>query len=200
MHPSWFLTTMARYLLANGGFPQFANYPSELRGSVRGPVKRQTNSASVTWEDIRFFRDRWSGRLLIKGILTGDDAARAVASGADGVIVSNHGARNFDSTPAPIDVLPEVVSAVGDRTTVLFDSGVRRGSDIFKAIALGAKAVLLGRATLYGLAAYGGAGVEQALYLLKQEFSQTMAMAGVRRVEEIERSRLACSPLLRTQI
>jgi L-lactate dehydrogenase (cytochrome)/(S)-mandelate dehydrogenase len=185
LHPSWFLTTMARYWALHGGFPQFANYPAEMRGSVRAPVKRLTNSASVTWDDIRYFRDRWSGQLLIKGILSAEDAAHAVAVGADGVIVSNHGARNFDSTPAPITILPEVVAAVGDRTTVLFDSGVRRGSDIFKAIALGARSVLLGRATLYGLGAHGGAGVEQALYMLRQELGQTMAMAGVSRIADI---------------
>ena len=114
-----------------------------------------TRQDSLNWEDIKIFRDKWPGILMIKGINRPDDAVKAIEYGVDGIVVSNHGGRNMDSVVASIDVLPEIAEAVGDRLTVILDSGVRRGSDIAKALALGAKAVLTGRATLYGTAVGG---------------------------------------------
>ncbi len=188
-HPRWSLGVMGRYLLA-GGFPQFANYPREIGGSVTGPVKRQTNSASICWDDVKELRKRWPKTLLIKGILDAEDARMAVAHGADGIIVSNHGGRNFDPSPAAIEVLPEIVDAIGDKTTVLFDSGIRRGTDVLKALAIGAKAVLIGRATLYGAAAGGEAGAARALSILETEISMAMAMLGITSLAQLDRSYL----------
>jgi isopentenyl diphosphate isomerase/L-lactate dehydrogenase-like FMN-dependent dehydrogenase len=127
----------------------------------------------------------WQGPLLLKGINRVDDAVRAVEAGLDGLIVSNHGGRNMDSAAASLDVLPEIAEAVGDKMTLILDSGVRRGSDIVKALALGAKAVLTGRATLYGTAVGGEAGALRAINILKNEADKTMAYTGCRTVDEV---------------
>jgi isopentenyl diphosphate isomerase/L-lactate dehydrogenase-like FMN-dependent dehydrogenase len=140
---------------------------------------------SLNWDDIRIFRDKWPGILMLKGINRVDDALKAVSFGVDGLIVSNHGGRNMDSAPATIDMLPDIAEAVGDKATVLLDSGVRRGSDIVKAMALGAKCVLTGRATLYGTAVSGEAGASKAVDIIQTEMDKTMAYTGCNRVEEI---------------
>jgi (S)-mandelate dehydrogenase len=127
----------------------------------------------------------WPGTLMLKGVNRADDAMKAIEYGLDGLIVSNHGGRNMDSAPATIDVLPEVVEAVRGRATVILDSGVRRGSDIVKALALGAKAVLTGRATLYGTAVAGTAGAVKAINIIRNELDKTMAYTGCRTVDEI---------------
>lgn len=106
--------------------------------------------STLSWEDLRLLRDHWQGRLFVKGVLDPSDATRAVAAGVDGVVVSNHGGRQLDCVPAAVDALPDVVAAVGDRAEALFDSGIRRGSDVVKALALGARAVLIGRPYVYG--------------------------------------------------
>jgi L-lactate dehydrogenase (cytochrome)/(S)-mandelate dehydrogenase len=187
--PLWLLTVLSRYLLS-GGVPKFANYPTEIAGSgsVSKPLGRQANSASVTWADVSELRRRWPKTLILKGVLSREDALIAVEHGVDGIIVSNHGARNFDASPASIDVLAEIVDAVGGRMSVIFDSGVRRGSDVLKALAIGADAVMIGRATLYGAAAGGQAGAARALEILKEEISTSMAMLGVTTLAEIDRS------------
>lgn len=131
---------------------------------------------------------------MLKGILRADDALRAVERGVDGVIISNHGGRYLDSAQATIDALPEIVDAVGNKTTVILDSGIRRGSDIVKGVALGAKAVMMGRATLYGIAAAGQAGAEHALSLLRNEFRLTMGQTGCQCVEDIKSDILAPIP------
>ncbi|MCT2399338.1 alpha-hydroxy acid oxidase [Novosphingobium mangrovi (ex Huang et al. 2023)] len=187
--PSWFASVIARYYL-QGGLPQFANYPPEVGGKLTGSVSRVANSASVCWKDVDELRKRWSGRLVIKGVLCAEDARIALDHGVDGIAVSNHGGRNFDSSPPAIDVLASVVDAVADRATVLFDSGVRRGADVVKALAVGAKAVLIGRATLYGCAAGGQAGARHAIDLLAGEIDVAMAMVGVTRLDELDRSYL----------
>jgi isopentenyl diphosphate isomerase/L-lactate dehydrogenase-like FMN-dependent dehydrogenase len=130
----------------------------------------------------------WDGPILIKGVLRPEEAVRAADAGFDGVIVSNHGGRQLDRLPATIDVLPDIVDAVGDRLEVLVDSGFRRGSDIAAALALGAKAVLVGRAYLYGLAAAGEAGVRHCLDILAGELRMTMALCGARSVSELDRT------------
>ena len=186
-HPSWLLRVMGRYFLTHGGMPKFANYPSEIGGSVTGPVNRMTNSASVSWDDVKDLRRRWPNRLILKGILHKDDAVRAADHGVDAVIVSNHGARNFDASPASIEVLPEIVDAVAHRMTVIFDGGVRRGSHVLKAVAIGAQAVLVGRATLYGAAAAGRQGAARALEILREEIGTSMAMLGVNSMAELDR-------------
>jgi len=139
-------------------------------------------------------REQWKGPLLVKGILTSEDALRAVDCGADGVIVSNHGGRQLEGAPATLRVLPEVVASVGDRVEVLVDGGIRRGSDVVKAIALGARAVLVGRPYLYGFAASGHTGVEQVLDILKDEMARTMALLGCPGVEALDRGWIRGAP------
>ena len=189
LHPRWSLGVLARYLLT-GGLPQFANYPREIGTKITGTVSRQANSASVTWADVDELRRRWPGKLVIKGVLSRDDALLAREHGVDGVAVSNHGGRNFDSAPAAIDVLAEIVDAVGKDLTVLFDGGVRRGADVAKAMAIGARAVLVGRATLFGAAAGGETGAARALEILRNEIDMAMAMLGVTSLDQLDRSYL----------
>jgi 4-hydroxymandelate oxidase len=143
------------------------------------------HDASLTWKDLEWLRGLTSLPLLVKGIVRADDAARAVDHGVAGVIVSNHGARQLDGAPASIDALPGVVAAVAGRCPVLLDGGVRRGTDVLKALALGAAAVLVGRPIVYGLAVGGAEGVERVLTLLKHELSMAMALAGCPRIADI---------------
>lgn len=148
MHPRWLAGVMLRYLLANG-VPRHENYPEELRQSLAAqPNPKFPKNDTLSWDDLRELRKRWSGRLVVKGIVHPDDARQALACGADGVVVSNHGGRSFDSAPPAIEALPHVVDAVGSRMEVLVDSGFRRGSDVVKALSQGARCVLLGRAPL----------------------------------------------------
>ena len=142
---------------------------------------------SVTWKDIAWLRGIWKGKLLIKGVLEADDAIAAAAVGADGVIVSNHGARQLDSVASSISKLPGVVAAVGDRIEVLMDGGVRGGLDVFKAVALGARGVLIGRPWAWALAAAGQAGVASLLDVFKRELEIAMALSGVTRIAEVRR-------------
>jgi len=185
-HPGWMLKVLGRYI-ANGGMPNRANFPDELKGKITSDYggNKETRSDSLCWDDLKALRDIWPGKLLVKGLLHPEDAVKSVELGADGVIVSNHGGRNCDAAPSPIEVLPDVVAAVGDRTTVLFDSGIRRGSDVVKALALGAKMVLIGRSTLYGTAAAGEAGAKRALDIYRGEISRSMAQIACNKVSEI---------------
>jgi L-lactate dehydrogenase (cytochrome)/(S)-mandelate dehydrogenase len=180
--PGWMAAVLGRYML-NGGLPAFANYPAEVANGGR-----VTNSPSVSWQDVEELKRRFPGKLLLKGMLNREDALRAAGHGVDGVIVSNHGGRTFDASPASIEVLAEIVDAVADRMTVIFDSGIRRGSDVLKAIAIGAHAVMIGRATLYGAAAGGRAGAARAIAILKEEIGTAMAMVGVTTLDELDRS------------
>ena len=148
-------------------------------------------SDSLTWDDLRVLRKLWPHALMVKGILRARDAVLAADCGADGVIVSNHGGRAVDSTRAPIDVLPEIVEAAGRRLTVLVDSGFRRGADVVKALALGAKAVLIGRATLYGTAIAGEAGAARAIEIYRDEIDRLLALIGCPGVAALDRTFLA---------
>ncbi len=148
----------------------------------------QMLNASLSWKDLGWLRSLSKLPLVLKGILDADDAARAVQEGADGVIVSNHGARNLDTVPATNEALPQVVERVAGAVPVLVDGGIRRGTDVLKALALGAKAVLIGRPYLYGLAAGGEDGVHRVLAILQQELQMAMALTGRPRLAEIERS------------
>ncbi|MCI5074147.1 alpha-hydroxy acid oxidase [Oricola sp.] len=191
-HPRWFAGVLAKYWMT-GGMPHYANYPRAMSGPVTQAPPRRANSASVTWDDIGRFRDRWRGKLVLKGVLDPADAVRAADIGADAVVVSNHGGRMFDAAPSSIEALPGVVAAAGDRLDVLFDGGIRRGTDIMRALALGARAVLIGRAPLYGVAAEGEAGVARVIEILADELERSMALAGTTSVGAISRDCIWCS-------
>ncbi|MCW3837597.1 alpha-hydroxy acid oxidase [Sphingomonas canadensis] len=194
-HPRWFTAVMLRYL-REGGMPAQANLPRPLAHAVtrEAAPRARFRGDSLTWDEVARMRDGWPGRFVLKGLLRPDDAERAVALGVDGIVVSNHGGRSLDCAAATLEALPDVVAAVSGRAEVLVDSGVRRGSDIAKALALGARGVLAGRAPLYGLAAGGQAGVEYALDLLKEEFVRTMGLCGARDLSELDAGLLWRSP------
>ena len=153
---------------------------------------------SLTWDDLRVLRKLWPHALVVKGILRAQDAVLAADCGADGVIVSNHGGRAVDSTRAPIEALPEVVDAAGTRLTVMVDSGFRRGADVVKALALGAQAVLVGRAPLYGTAAAGQAGATRAIEIYRDEIDRLLALIGCPGVASLGRDYLVLPAALDT--
>ncbi len=171
--PRWLLTVATRR-------PRFVNVEREI-GPGRDAASFTTDNMfdpALDWDAFRRFRDVWKGKLLLKGVLRVDDAVRAVECGADGIVLSNHGGRQLDGAISGMDVLPDVARAVGDRASIIVDGGVRRGSDIAKALAYGAEAVILGRSVNYGLAAGGAAGVTRALDILRDEFDATLALNG----------------------
>ena len=184
--PGW-LTTMLLRTLATSGLPANANYPPEYQRFIsRQDSPRPHRHEGMQWTEVGRIREMWTRTLIVKGILNAGDAVRAVEQGADGIVVSNHGGRSMDSAIATIDVLPEIVEAVGDKTTVILDSGIRRGSDIVKALARGADMVMVGRAALYGVAAGGRAGAEMAIEVLRNEFEKTMGYVGCRTIAEVD--------------
>lgn len=183
-HPRWLLD----YLL-DGGMPRLENIIVPGQGPLPLiDVATALSRAVVTWEDLHWMREVWSAPIIVKGILTGDDARRAVDCGAAAVIVSNHGGRQLDSTCAALHALPEVVEAVGSQVDVLMDGGIRRGSDIVKALCLGARAVLIGRAYAYGLAAAGEAGVARAVTILREDLDRTLKLLGCSSVSKLNSS------------
>lgn len=153
-------------------------------------VQSENLTAGITWDDLQWLRARWRGPLLVKGVLDADDAERAADLGADGVIVSNHGGRQLDGAPASLDALPAIAERVGHRVEVLLDGGVRTGADVVVARALGAKACLIGRAMLYGLAGGGPEGVVQVLRILEEEMARTLALMGLGSIDEVTRESL----------
>jgi L-lactate dehydrogenase (cytochrome) len=186
MHPRWSMSALtgAKFDLANVSHrvDALASGPMSLFEYIGGQFDR-----SVSWRDVEWLAREWGGPLAIKGIMSPDDAKKSIASGATGVIVSNHGGRQLDGTPAPIDQIEAVRLAVGPRPDVICDGGVRRGSDIVKALALGATACAIGRPYLYGLAAGGEAGVDRVLAILFDEFSSTLTLAGIDNIASVER-------------
>lgn len=192
LHPRWLASVMGRYWLTTG-MPKLAHYPKEAGSGIATGGGHQTPRSAVpnlrgdnlTWDDIGRLREIWKGPLLLKGVHLAEDAAKALQAGCDGVIVSNHGGRNLDTAVAPIEVLPDIVAEIGGKGTILLDSGVRRGGDIVKALALGADAVLSGRPTLYGTSVAGEAGASHALALLKNEFETVMGFTGCQSVADI---------------
>lgn len=182
--PSWLL----RFLL-DGGVPKLPNVVVPGQGPLpMTDVGAALASSTVTWDDLRWIRELWSGPLIIKGVMTAEDARRAVDEGASAIVVSNHGGRQLDGVPASIQILPEVVAAVNGQIEVLMDGGVRRGSDVVKAICLGARAVLVGRAYAYGLAAGGPTGVARAIEMLRTEIERTLKLLGCSSLNALDRS------------
>src|SRR6184192_530441 len=186
------LLTKPRWLaafFADGGLMKFENVIIPNHGPMLyADVTAALEQSVVTWQDLKWIREAWSGPIVIKGIHTAEDARRAVDEGADALVVSNHGGRQLDRVAPSLQMLPEVVAAVGDRIEVLFDGGIRRGSDIIKALCLGARAVLVGRAYAYGLGAAGEAGVARAIEILRADLVRTLKLLGCASVGELARS------------
>jgi L-lactate dehydrogenase (cytochrome) len=183
-HPGWLVG-----FLRDGGVPKLENIVLPGKGPM--PLIDVTVAlakATVKWEDLRWIRQVWSGPIVVKGLLTGDDARRAVDEGAAAVVVSNHGGRQLDSVSSTLRALPEVVAAVSGQTEILLDGGIRRGADIVKALCLGARAVLVGRAYAYGLAAAGQTGVTRALDILRIDVERTLRLLGCASVSALDRS------------
>jgi len=193
-HPRW----LVRFLL-DGGLPDMPNIVSPERGILRvrdahTAMKRE----AFTWNDMPWIRALWKGPIVIKGVLSREDARSSLAHGAAAVIVSNHGGRQLDGVPASLQVLPKIVEEVKDKAEVLLDSGIRRGSDIVKAICLGARAVLCGRAYAYGLAAAGEAGVTRSLELLRSDLERCLRLLGCHSVRALNESYVSGVPHLNT--
>jgi L-lactate dehydrogenase (cytochrome) len=186
------LLTRPRWLaafLADGGLMKFANVVIPGQGPMLyADVTTALEQAMVTWQDLRWIRDAWSGPIIIKGVHTGEDARRAVDAGAGGLVVSNHGGRQLDGVAPTLRMLPEVLAAVGGRIEVLLDGGIRRGSDVVKALCLGARAVLVGRAYAYGLGAAGEVGVARAIEILRADLIRTLKLLGCDSVANLDRS------------
>jgi isopentenyl diphosphate isomerase/L-lactate dehydrogenase-like FMN-dependent dehydrogenase len=185
-HPRWLFGVLLRYVREQG-VPRVINHPDGYQGKMfrTSPDAATRLNSSITWDDVREIRRRWNRPLLIKGILSAEDAKQALDVGADGVVVSNHGARNFDSAISSIEALPSIADAVGGRATILMDSGIRRGSDIIKALALGANGVLIGRPVAYALASDGERGVSRALEILSMEIEKSLAFMGCNNLGEL---------------
>jgi isopentenyl diphosphate isomerase/L-lactate dehydrogenase-like FMN-dependent dehydrogenase len=182
--PGW----LASYLL-DGGLPGLPNVIVPNKGPMPlVDINAALAESAVTWADLRWIREIWKGPIVIKGVLTADDAQRSIDEGAAAISVSNHGGRQLDGVPASLRALPEVVEAVKGRIEVLMDGGIRRGTDIAKAIAMGARAVLCGRAYAYGLAAAGEAGVDRAIEILRVDLERTLRLLGCPSVEALDRS------------
>ena len=183
-HPRWLAA-----FLADGGMPKLENIVIPGKGPMElVDVSAALAEAAVCWDDLKWIRNAWNGPIIVKGILTGDDARRAVDEGAAGIVVSNHGGRQLDSVYPTIRALPEVVAAVNGRTEVLLDGGIRRGSDIIKAICLGARAVLIGRAYAYGMAAAGYPGIMRALEILRADVERTLRLLGCPSISALDSS------------
>jgi (S)-mandelate dehydrogenase len=185
LHPRWLWQVMLP-----SGAPEFANLteflPAGARSALQGVRFMGTQiNPTLAWADIERMRSRWQGKLVLKGILCVEDAKRSVEAGADGIVLSNHGGRQLDSCATGIELVGQCAAEVGDRLSIIVDGGFRRGSDVLKAVALGADAVMLGRAALYGLAAGGEAGVAHALSLLRVEMERAMTLLGCHTLDEL---------------
>ena len=186
-HPRW----LSQVMLPSGA-PSFENLveflpPGQYSALVGAKYSFSQINSRLSWHDVERIRRRWSGKLVVKGLLCVADAQRSVEAGVDGIVLSNHGGRQLDGAVSGVELLPAVAAEVGDRLTLLVDGGFRRGGDVLKAIALGAHAVMIGRATLYGLAAGGEAGASHALNLLRAEMDRAMLLLGCGSVSELGR-------------
>jgi (S)-mandelate dehydrogenase len=184
-HPRWLYEVLMR-----DGMPRFRNLeaflpPGAARAVGGSTILPPMFEATITWDDIAWIRKFWTRRLLIKGVLNVEDARRAADLGCDGIVLTNHGGRQLDSCVAPIEMLPQIVAEVGQRMTIIIDSGFRRGTDIVKALALGANAIMIGRPALYGLIAGGEPGVRRALQMLTSETDRVLGQLGCRSLSEL---------------
>jgi isopentenyl diphosphate isomerase/L-lactate dehydrogenase-like FMN-dependent dehydrogenase len=187
-HPRWLLGVLMRTLVSEG-IPTYGHYPDAFRGAITRPgiAEAVRLEHRLNWDDMRWLRGIWPGKLIVKGVLAVEDAETAAEIGADAIVVSAHGGRNLDCLPAPAECIPPIADAVKGRLTVLADSGVRRGTDVLKYLALGADAVLLGRLPLWGLAAGGEGGAEAVLRMILGEMDTAMAFLGADRVAVLRR-------------
>jgi L-lactate dehydrogenase (cytochrome) len=187
----WQFLARPRWLasfLADGGLMKFPNVVLPDGPMPYVDVGAALAASATAWEDLRWIREAWGGPIVIKGVHTADDARRAVDAGASAIVVSNHGGRQLDGVAPTLRVLPEVVAAVGGRVEVLLDSGIRRGGDVAKALCLGARGVLVGRAYAYGLGAGGEAGVAKAIEILRADLARTLKLLGCASVAELDGS------------
>ncbi|MSO73745.1 MAG: alpha-hydroxy-acid oxidizing protein [Alphaproteobacteria bacterium] len=177
--------------------PTFGNFPIAGGGGFTNIAQHVASlfDPAATWDDVARIRDKWRGPMVIKGILHPDDAAKAVVLGIEAVMVSNHGGRQLDHSPSAIAALPDIVAAIGVRAEILLDGGIRRGTDVLKALALGARACGIGRAMVWGVATAGEAGVARALAILKTEFDNAMALLGTKRMADITRDHVRARPM-----
>lgn len=185
-HPGWLIGVILAYVRTTG-MPTYGHYPAQHRVAITGAPSGEAVQLEhrLNWNDLVAVRREWRGEIVIKGLLSVADAMKAVDLGAEAIVVSTHGGRNLDSAPTTARVLPEIAESVGEKLTVLADSGIQRGSDVLKYIGLGAKAVLAGRLPLWGLASGGEAGAHAILAMLKREMDLTMTMLGLERPDEI---------------
>jgi L-lactate dehydrogenase (cytochrome) len=174
--------------LSDGGLMTFPNVVLPDGPMLYADVGTALEQSMVSWQDLRWIREEWNGPIVIKGVHTGDDARRAIDEGATAIVVSNHGGRQLDGVAPTLRVLPEVVAAVNGQVEVLMDGGIRRGSDIVKALCLGARAVLIGRAYAYGVAAGGGPGVARAIEILRADVVRTLKLLGCASTADLNRS------------
>lgn len=184
MHPLWCLRMLGAKRYQFGNVIGYATGADSLTTLAQWSAEQL--DPTVTWDDVKWVKDIWQGPLVINGIMCAEDALLAANAGADAIVVSNHGGRQLDGAPATIDVLPEIVNAVKGKTEIWVDGGIRSGQDMFRAIALGADATMIGRAYQHGLGAMGEAGVTRALELLAREFDLTMAFCGLRNIHDVD--------------
>ena len=197
-HPAW----AANIVGGARGVPGFGNlagyFSAEDRAGRGSRFIAEKLHMGLRWADLEWLRETWPRKLVVKGILTAADARRAIRLGADAVVLTNHGGRQLDGCVSPMDVLEEIRAACGNETEIFIDSGFRRGTDIAKALALGARAVMLGRPLLYGVGAAGRAGIDKALDILTSELSRTLAQLGVANVAGLERRHVQRQPFFRS--
>jgi L-lactate dehydrogenase (cytochrome) len=199
----WQFAVRPRWLagfLSDGGLMKFPNVILPGIGPMPyADVGAALAASAVAWQDLRWIREAWNGPIIVKGVHTADDARHAVAAGADAVVVSNHGGRQLDGVASTLSVLPEVLEAVGSHVEVLMDGGIRSGADIVKALCIGARAVLVGRAYAYGLGAAGGAGVARAIDILREDLIRTLKLLGCASVAELNGSYVTAPPAWRAR-
>lgn len=187
--PSWLIGTLRAKRRNFGNIAGHVKNVDDL-GSVAGWVAGQFDPA-LNWKDVEWIRGIWPGKLILKGILDIEDAKKAAKTGAQALVVSNHGGRQLDSAQSSIEILPRIVDAVGSKVEIMFDGGIRSGQDVMRALALGARSCMIGRAYVYGLGAFGGPGVTKALDIIAKELSVTMGLCGVNTIADIDRRVLA---------
>jgi L-lactate dehydrogenase (cytochrome) len=185
--PAWALGVLRGKRKTFGNVEAFLKKKNQGGALASGRWANENYDPTLSWPDVSWLRKLWPGKLVLKGVLDAGDAQRAADLGADAIVVSNHGGRQLDGAPSTIAALPRIAEAAGERIEILFDGGIRSGQDVLKALALGARGCLLGRAYLYGLAAMGGAGVAKVLSLIESELKVSMSLTGVRDVAQVGR-------------